>query len=168
MGVAAIFCAFLAPFFALIIGLALATFSPLKRSSGTKKFFTTALFVAGITALGWAPLLLSSNLGWWTYAGVLALSSLYQAMVILFVSTDMMDGSIIREAPVRALRADDAGKRLPVATPRDLSFIAAALDRSRRNAPPLESGPAAGRAAADAELRSPLPVRPQPALVSRR
>jgi hypothetical protein len=140
----------------------------LKRSSGTRKFFTTALFVAGVTALGWAPLLLSSNLGWWAYAGVLALSSLYQAMVILFVSADMLDGSIISEAPVRALRADDAGKRPPVAAPRDPSFIAAALDRSRRIAPRLEAGRTAGKAAADVELRPPLPVRPQPALVSRR
>jgi hypothetical protein len=167
MAIAAVFCAFLAPFFALIVGLALATFSPLKRASGAKKFFTTALFVAGITALGWAPLLLSSNLGWWTYAGVLALSSLYQAMVILFVSADMLSGNIISEASGRALHANDAGARPPVAAPRDPSFIAAALDRSRRNAPALEGAPAPSKAAAGVELRSPLPVRAGPALVSR-
>jgi hypothetical protein len=101
---AALFCAFLAPFVALVAGLALVTFSPLKRASGRKKLFLVALFVGGITALGWAPMLLSSSIGLWAYVCVLGISSFYQAVVIFFVSAEMLTEKMIDEPAHRSLR----------------------------------------------------------------
>jgi hypothetical protein len=101
---AAVFCAFLAPFVALIAGLALVTFSPLKRASRCKKLFLVALFVGGITALGWAPMLLSSSIGLWAYACVLGISSFYQAAVIFFVSAEMLTEKMIDEPAHTSLR----------------------------------------------------------------
>jgi hypothetical protein len=100
MAAAAVFCAFLAPFVALIAGLALITFSPLKQSSRAKKLILIALFVGGVTAIGWAPILLSKSIGLWAYIGVLGVSSVYQAVVILFVSAEMLTEQMIEE-PVR-------------------------------------------------------------------
>jgi hypothetical protein len=102
--VAAVFCAFLAPFVALIAGLALVTFSQLKRASLRKKLFLVALFVGGITALGWAPMLLSSSISLWAYVCVLAVSSFYQAGVILFVSAEMLTDKMIDEPAHSSLR----------------------------------------------------------------
>ena len=104
MATAAVFCAFLAPFIALIAGLALVTFSPLKRASRPRKLFWVALFVGGITALGWAPMLLSSSIGLWPYVGVLVVSSLYQGIVIVFVSAEMLTDQLSDKPASRSLR----------------------------------------------------------------
>jgi hypothetical protein len=104
MAAAAVFCAFLAPFAALVAGLALVTFSPLRRASRLKKIFLVALFVGGVTALGWAPMLLSSSIGVWAYVCVLAISSFYQAVVIFFVSTEMLSDKLNDEPRHRSLR----------------------------------------------------------------
>jgi hypothetical protein len=101
MAAAAVFCAFLAPFVALIAGLTLITFSPLKRVSRAKKLLVLLFFVGGITALGWAPIVVSSSIGLWAYVSVLAISSLYQAIVILFVSAEMLTEKLIDE-PARS------------------------------------------------------------------
>ena len=104
MAAAAVFCAFLAPFVALIAGLALVTLSPLRRASRLKKIFLVALFVGGVTALGWAPMLLSSSLGVWAYVCVLAVSSFYRAVVIFFVSTEVLNDKLNDKPRHRSLR----------------------------------------------------------------
>lgn len=104
MAAAAVFCAFLAPFVALVAGLALVALSPLKRASRFKKLFLVALFVGGITALGWAPMLLSSSIGLWAYVCVLGISSFYQAVVIFFVSTEMLTEQMNDQPARRSLR----------------------------------------------------------------
>jgi hypothetical protein len=97
MAVAAVFWAFLAPFVALIAGLALVTFSPLKRASRPKKLFLVALLVGGISALGWAPVLLSSSIGVWLSLCVLVISSFYETVVILFVSGEVLSEKMADE-----------------------------------------------------------------------
>ena len=109
MAAAAVFCAFLAPFVALIAGLALVTLSPLGRASRLKKIFLVALFVGGVTALGWAPMLLSSSIGLWAYVCVLTISSFYQAVVIFFVSTEMLSDKLNEKPRHRSLRPHKVG-----------------------------------------------------------
>jgi hypothetical protein len=109
MAAAAVFCAFLAPFVALIAGLALVTFSPLKRGSRLKKLSLVALFVGGITALGWAPMLVSNSIGFWAYVWVLGISSIYQSAVIFFVSTEMLTDNMSDEPAHRSLRPHKIG-----------------------------------------------------------
>jgi hypothetical protein len=169
MAAAAIFCAFLAPFFALIVGLALVTFSRLKRAPRSRKFFSTALFVAGITALGWAPVLLTSNIRLWPYIGVLVLSGLYQAVVIIFVSAEMLSDNILEESPHKTPRASSAGNKPLVTWPRDPAHSAAALDQLRQSPPaPRAETPAPCKAAPGrVEPRSLTATPANPALVSR-
>jgi hypothetical protein len=105
MEAAAILCAFLAPFVALIAGLALVTFSPLKRAYQPKKVLLIALFVGSMSAVGWAPLLMTSGIGLWIYLGVIATSSLYATAVICFVCTEVLIEKTMDEPRHRALRA---------------------------------------------------------------
>jgi hypothetical protein len=105
MAAAAVFWAFLAPFVALIAGLAVVTFSPLKWASRPKKLFLLTLFIGGITALGWAPVLLSSTMEFWLFLCVLVISSFYETVVILFVSAEMLAENITDEPAHRSLRA---------------------------------------------------------------
>jgi hypothetical protein len=104
MATAAVFWAFLAPFVALVAGLTLVTFSSLKRRSRGKKLLLVGLFVGGITALGWAPLLVSSSIAVWLFVSVLVVSSFYEAVVILFVWADILNEKMTEESPDRALR----------------------------------------------------------------
>jgi hypothetical protein len=108
MAAAAVFCAFLAPFAALIAGLALITFSSLKRASKAKQFFFMALFVGGITASGWAPILLSRSIGLGPYLTVVILSSMYQAIVVIFVSAEMLSEKLTDQGTRPPLRPQKA------------------------------------------------------------
>jgi hypothetical protein len=105
MEAAAVFCAFLAPFVALIAGLAFVTFSPLKRVCQPKKLLLTGLIVGGISALGWAPILLSRSIGLWLYLGVIGIIILYGMGVILFVSADVLPEKMVDEPADKSLRA---------------------------------------------------------------
>jgi hypothetical protein len=104
MAVIAVFWAFLAPFVALIAGLALVTFSPLKQGARPKKLVLIGLFVGGITALGWAPVLLSSSIGFWPFLCVLVICSFYETLVILFVSGEVLAEKMANEGADGFLR----------------------------------------------------------------
>lgn len=105
MEIAAVFIAFLAPFFALIAGLALATFSPLKRVSQSKKLFWTGLCAGAFTGLGWTPILLTGGIRTWVYFGVVAISILYGGLIILFVTSEILPDKMRDEPTDRSLRA---------------------------------------------------------------
>jgi hypothetical protein len=102
---AAVFCAFLAPFFALIAGLALVTFSAPKRVCRPKKLLSTGLIVGAILALGWAPILLSRTISVWLYVGVIGIIILYEMAVILFVSAYVLPEKMVDEPADKSLRA---------------------------------------------------------------
>lgn len=102
---AAVFCAFLTPFVALITGLALVSFTPLKQVPQPKKLLLTGLLVGGITALGWGPTLLLSSIGLWVYLGVVVISIIYGTVVIFFVSAEVLTEKMIDEPAHRSLRA---------------------------------------------------------------
>jgi hypothetical protein len=88
MEVAAVFIAFLTPLCALVAGVALVTFSSLKSACPIRKLMSSALFIGVISALGWAPALLSSSVGLWIYLGVVAASALGGSVLILFVTAE--------------------------------------------------------------------------------
>jgi len=105
MEAVAVFIAFLAPFFALIAGLTLVTFAPLKRDAEAKKFSLTGLSVGGITALGWAPILLSGGISPWLYLGAVAIFLIFGTLIIMFVSSEMLTEKNIDEPTDNDLRA---------------------------------------------------------------
>jgi hypothetical protein len=105
MEIAAVFIAFLAPFFALIAGLALVTFSPLKRVSQPKKLLLTGLSAGGCTALGWTPVLLTGGIRTWVYLAVVGISILYGTLIILFVTSEILPEKMTDEPADGSLRA---------------------------------------------------------------
>jgi hypothetical protein len=104
MEAALVFSAFLAPFVALIAGMGLVTFSPLKRVSQPKKLLLTGLFVGAITGLGWAPVLLTGTISIWVYLGVVGVSFTYGTLISLLAYSEMLPEKMTDEPADRSLR----------------------------------------------------------------